>query len=227
VTLYGTPRPATHRPPRRPPWLALAAGVATFTLAASLGWIALAQHADRAHLDAGQATLARAWDLQIAQVDVPAALPEPGGPIGRLYLPRLGLNWILVEGVSEAALAAGPGHYPGSALPGGKGNFAVAGHREVGLWADLDVLAPDDVVIVQTRTRWYRYRIVSSRVMPPTVLDEVAPTPPGFAVGSRLMTLTTCSPRWSNTSRLIVRAVLDRSTPRDEVPKEITDGAEH
>jgi sortase A len=224
VTLYGTPRPATHRPPRRVPWLALAAGVATLTLAASLGWIALTMHADRAHLDAGQGALTRAWDLQIAQVDVPVALPAPGGPIGRLYLPKLGLNWVLVEGVTEAALAAGPGHYPDSAGPGQVGNMAVAGHRENGMWADLDRLAAGDAVVVETRSRWYVYRVVSNRVVDKTDLAEVAPVPPGAKRGSRLLTLTTCWPRWSNTRRIAVRAVLERTSPRDEIPPELTEG---
>ena len=224
MTLYGTPRPATHRPPRRAPWLACVVAALVLTVVGSVGWIVLTARTDRAHLDAGQATLARAWNLQIAQVDVPAALPAPGGPIGRLYLPRLGLNWILVEGTTEAALAAGPGHYPGTAGPGQIGNMAVAGHREVGLFADLDQVKAGDAVVIETRSRWYVYRILTNRVVDKTDLAEVAPVPPGAERGSRLLTLTTCWPRWSNTRRIAVRAVLERTSPRDEIPPELTEG---
>jgi LPXTG-site transpeptidase (sortase) family protein len=224
VTLYGSPRSPSHRPPRRVPWLVCAAAVLAITLAASVGWIVLTARTDAAHLADGQASLGRVWDLQVAQVDVPAALPKPGGPIGRMWLPRLGLNWVLVEGVNEAALAAGPGHYPGSALPGGKGNFAVAGHREAGMWADLDRVQPGDRVIVQTRAKWFTYRVTATRVVAPTDLAEVAAVPPGMNAG-RLLTLTTCWPRLGNSRRLIVHAVLERTTPADQSPKEITDGA--
>jgi LPXTG-site transpeptidase (sortase) family protein len=222
MTLYGTPRPATHRPTRRVPWLACVVVALVCTVVGSVGWIALTARTDRAHLDAGQTTLTRAWNLQIAQVDVPAALPAPGGPIGRLYLPKLGLNWVLVEGTSEAALAAGPGHYPGSALPGGKGNFAVAGHRAAGMWLDLDRVQPGDSVIVQTRTKWITYRVTVVRVVdPPVVADWIKPTPPGMSAG-RLLTLTTCWPKWDNYRRLVLGAVLERTSPRDEPPSELT-----
>jgi Sortase domain len=52
-----------------------------------------------------------------------------GTAIGRLYLPRLHLHWVVVEGVALADIRYAPGHYPGTALPGDPGNFAVAGHR--------------------------------------------------------------------------------------------------
>lgn len=221
MTLYGTPRPATHRPPRRAPWLTLAAAALTLTLVASLGWIAYTTHTDRARLDNGQTALTRAWSLQIAQADVPAAVPEAGGPIGRMFIPHLGLNWILVEGVTDAALAAGPGHYPGTARPGQVGNMAVAGHREAGMWADLDRMAAGDAVVVETRSRWYVYRVLSNRVVDPTDLAEVAPVPPGATRGSRLLTLTTCWPRFGNSRRIAVRAVLERTSPADQPPEEL------
>ena len=222
MTLYGTPRPPSHRPPRRVPWLAYAAVVLAAALAASIGWIVLTARTDAALLADGQASLGRVWDLQVAHVDVPA-LPQPGGPIGRMWIPRLGLNWVLVEGVSDAALAAGPGHYPGSAMPGQRGNFAVAGHREVGLWADLDQVKAGDRVIVQTRAKWFTYRVTATRVVAPTDLAEVAAVPPGMSAG-RLLTLTTCWPRLGNSKRLIVHAVLERTSPTDQPPPELTEG---
>lgn len=220
MTLYGTPRPTRHRPPRRVPWLACAAVVLAATLAALVGWYVVTARTDAAHLATGQAALGRVWNLQIAAVDVPA-LPAPGGPIGRMWLPRLGLDWVLVEGVSDAALAAGPGHYPDSAMPGQRGNFAVAGHRSGGMWIDLDRVQPGDLVIVQGRKTWWTYRVTATRVVAPTDLAEVAPVPPGMTAG-RLLTLTTCWPRLGNSRRLVVHAALERTTPADEPPPEVT-----
>ena len=61
-------------------------------------------------------------------------------PKGLIVLP--GLDMAFVQGVSLAALQRGPGHYPGTPLPGQAGNVAIAGHRTTYLhpfWA-LDQL---------------------------------------------------------------------------------------
>ena len=58
-----------------------------------------------------------------------------------------------MQGTSPADLEKGPGHYVGTALPGQRGNFAVAGHR-VGKgepFLNLDQLRAGDAVVVQTR----------------------------------------------------------------------------
>ena len=36
---------------------------------------------------------------------------------------------VIVEGTGTEDLKRGPGHYPGTAMPGQVGNFVVAGHR--------------------------------------------------------------------------------------------------
>src|SRR5664279_3643171 len=69
-----------------------------------------------------------------------------GKGIAFLYIPRLGrdYSWAIVEGTSGSDLEKGPGHYPGTALPGDLGNFGVAGHR-VGKgepFLNLDQLRP-------------------------------------------------------------------------------------
>lgn len=221
MTLYGTPRPPSHRPPRRVPWLACAAAVLALTLAASVGWIVLTQRTDAAHLADGQAALGRVWDLQIGSAAGAPKLPGPGGPIGRLFLPRLKLSWIIVKGVTEEALKGGPGQFPGTAGPGERGNFALAGHREVNMFADLNRMREHDAIVVETRQRFYVYDVVSVLVTLPSDFAQLAPTPPGMRPG-RLLTLMTCAPRWSNDHRLFVHAVLERTSPRDEPPSELT-----
>ncbi len=68
----------------------------------------------------------------IPTAPVPAPIssdPPLNAAVGNLKIPRVGLDQIIVEGVTEHQLAMGPGHYPGTALPGEPGNAAVAGHR--------------------------------------------------------------------------------------------------
>lgn len=145
-----------------------------------------------------------------------AELPPPAGDyLARLYIPRLNLHWGVVEGVDLSDIRYGPGHYTGTAMPGAVGNFAMAGHRDPGIWADLDQVKQGDVIVVETRSRWFIYVVSSVRIVPdgPAAWDEVAPIPPGFHGKQRLISLTTCHPRWDNYERLIVHGVLDRSVP--------------
>src|SRR3954451_10615003 len=90
-----------------------------------------------------------------------------GSGIGILYIPRLGrdFHFTIVQGdtvPSDAQLEKGPAHYKDTALPGQIGNFAGAGHR-VGKgepFLNLDKLRSGDAVIVETRTKWYVYRVL-------------------------------------------------------------------
>jgi sortase A len=150
--------------------------------------------------------------------------PPPGGTIGRIYIPRLGKHWVVVEGVSQADIAYAPGHYPGTALPGQVGNFSVAGHRTPAIWWDLDQVRDGDLLVVQTRDNYYTYTVTSIEIVKPTAIQVVAPVPdhPGETPTQPMITLTTCNPKWDNYQRLIVHGTLTgtRSTVHG-VPPEI------
>jgi sortase A len=143
---------------------------------------------------------------------ITAAVPEPppGGVIARLRIPKLKRQWVVVNGVTPKDIRHGPGHYPGTAMPGEVGNFAVAGHRIPSVFWDLDKLGPGDLITVQTRAALYTYRVTELRVVSPTALEVVAPVPghPDQAPTDRWLTLTTCNPKWNNYQRLVVHAVL-------------------
>ncbi len=53
-----------------------------------------------------------------------------GQPFAFIRIPRFGPHWrfTIVEGTALTQLATGPGHVPGTQLPGQHGNFAVAAH---------------------------------------------------------------------------------------------------
>ncbi|WP_253759294.1 class E sortase [Hamadaea flava] len=173
--------------------------------------------------------LAQAWDTPTSS---PSSSPAtntlaapPGDAIARLYIPRLDKHWVVVQGVSPADIRYAPGHYPKSAMPGQDGNFSMAGHRMRSVFWDLDKLQVGDKIVVETRTTWYVYAVVKTRVVKPTQVEVVSPNPPEVKAAAkatndkvtpgnptvsldRFLTLTTCNPKWDNYQRLIIHAAL-------------------
>jgi LPXTG-site transpeptidase (sortase) family protein len=145
------------------------------------------------------------------------ALPPPDGKaIARLYIPRIGKQWIVVQGVTPADIRFAPGHYPTSAMPGQVGNFSVAGHRTPAIFWDLDQLQNNDEIVVETKDTWYVYRMNRSQIVLPTAVQVVAPVPdePGKKATQAMLTITTCNPKFNNYQRLVVHATLDPSQTR-------------
>ncbi|WP_409496647.1 class E sortase [Amycolatopsis sp. cmx-11-12] len=137
--------------------------------------------------------------------------PRPEAPLtgrvfARLTLPRLGMTWTVAEGTDEAVLRNGLGHYSETQMPGIRGNFAVAGHRQRGLLWDLDQTRRGDAIVVETLHRWFVYRIDYIETVPPSDIGVLAPVPdhPGMTPGGASIVLQTCTPKWSDRYRLIV-----------------------
>jgi sortase A len=144
-----------------------------------------------------------------------------GQPFALLRIPRLGSDWkfAIVQGTGLPQLALGPGHVPGTALPGQLGNFAVAGHRVTAgnpFWS-LPSLRAGDLVYVETVAGTYEYRVLAR---PDLVSADdtamLAPVPgrPGAKPHLRLITLITCDPPWTGTNRIVVTGVLITVLPR-------------
>jgi len=166
---------------------------------------------------AGVPTNARQRVLPVAPPRLKA--PELGEPFGVLRIPRLGAGYefVAVEGVRDRDLAAGPGHYPGTALPGEVGNFVLSAHRtsHSAPFADIDELLPGDRVLFAAAGGTFTYRVVASEVVKPTALDVLLPVPgePGAMPSQALLTLITCHPEHSTAERLVVTAQLAHFTP--------------
>jgi sortase A len=173
-------------------------------------------HADQSRLDSA---LDRQWGQQAptrpGQKPV-ADKPIPGQGVARLYIPRLGMQWVVVEGVTKHDIKLAPGHYPDSQLPGQVGNFAVAGHRMPSVFWNIDQLREGDPIVVETRTSWDVYRVTRNHIIRPTQVSVVAKNPehPGTPATRKLLTLTTCNPKWDNYQRLVIQAELTREDPR-------------
>ena len=142
--------------------------------------------------------------------------PAVGRPVGTLVIPEIGVDQVVVQGTGTAQLAAGPGHYPGTPLPGQAGNAAIAGHRTTHgrPFYNLQNLAPGDPLTVTTLQGTFRYSVVRSEVVAPTDIAVLDPSPVPE------LTLTTCTPRYSAAQRLVVVARL--VTPSTAAPVSTT-----
>ncbi len=135
--------------------------------------------------------------------------PEIDQPVGLLSIPKIGILDAIVEGVGEAQLEQGPGHYPGTSLPGEAGNVAIAGHRTTYAhpFYNLDALSPGDVIYILTAQGLFQYTVNGSQIVAPTNVSVLNTVP-----GKSTLTLTTCNPRYSAAQRLVVTANLDART---------------
>ncbi|HEX3732711.1 MAG TPA: class E sortase [Mycobacteriales bacterium] len=176
-------------------------------------------------LFAGYEIYGKTWEINAAQGKLTNALdkkwnsalpddPIPGQGIARLHIPVLGKDWVVVEGTTLKDIRHAPGHYTGSAMPGELGNFSVAGHRTPAIFWDLDKLSNGDSIIVETKKNWYVYKVYSTQIVSPKQVGVVDPNPdhPGLAPTRKLLTLTTCNPKWDNYQRMIIHAELTGST---------------
>lgn len=167
--------------------------------------------------------------------EVPVAeVPGEGTTFAVLYVPRWGEDYQrpMSEGVSrrEVLDVLGIGHYPGTAMPGEVGNFAVAGHRTTygKPFHRVEELRTGDPLVVRTEDTWYVYRVTSTSIVSPRAVDVIAPVPgePGAVPTVATMTMTTCHPLYSARERFIVHAELDHwNAVADGSPAELSGGA--
>ena len=103
---------------------------------------------------------------------------DPVVVLGQIDIPRLGLNRTMYEGIRLSTFDLGPGHWPGSAMPGELGNVVVAGHRVSRNqdFRDIDQLTSGDEVIFTTDAGRHVYRVVSTEIVNPDALWVVDQT---------------------------------------------------
>jgi sortase A len=163
----------------------------------------------------------------------PAVLPQGDlvGTFGAVYIPRFGENYSrpITSGVGSDVLDnLGLGHYPDTGAPGEVGNFALAGHRQThGQVLDqIHTLVPGDRIYVQTRDGYYTYVFRNTEIVLPDRGDVIAPVPtqPSAEPVDRILTLTSCNPRFGAQERIIAYSVLESWRPSDAgPPAEIAD----
>jgi sortase A len=143
---------------------------------------------------------------------VPHDSPKPAPPVppegeveGQITIPGVLDTMAFVEGTSRDDLKKGPGHYPGTPLPGTVGNAAIAGHRTTYLhpfWG-LDKMKPGAVIIVKTLAGTFVYKMTQQLIVKPTEVWVVDNTP------DPQLTLTACNPKGSAAERIVIKARLE------------------
>jgi sortase A len=139
----------------------------------------------------------------------PAGQPPVGSPLGRLEIPKIGLVHTVYQGFELAQIDKGPGHWPGSPLPGQPGNVVFAGHRVTYSrpFFDIDKLAAGDEIIFKTPSGTFVYRMTGSLIVKPTDVWVLN------ATSEATVTLTACHPKFSARQRYVVKAKLTSSAP--------------
>ncbi|HEY6051832.1 MAG TPA: class D sortase [Thermoanaerobaculia bacterium] len=190
--------------------LLITAGLALFGIAARhyfLGW--QAQRDGRAAFEASQATRvdhrlenpglalassrAGGTSAPSAAAATPGGLPEGypyGEPIARLRIPAAEIDAIVFGGADQKILEKGPGHVPGTELPGRSTdirNCVITGHRD-SHFRHLGWLRPGSEVDLQAEHATRRYRVVSREIVTPDTIRVLQPT------ATARLTLITCYP---------------------------------
>jgi sortase A len=132
-----------------------------------------------------------------------------GAAVGRIVIPRIGLNEIVVQGTDAASLEKGPGHYPSTPLPGLGQTVAIAGHRTTYLapFRHIDALRPGNRISVRMPYGRFDYTVQYSRIVTPDAWWITRD------VGYDRLVLSACNPLFSAAQRIVVFARLSNMRP--------------
>jgi sortase A len=132
-----------------------------------------------------------------------------GDAVGHIAIHKISASYTIVQGTDELSLEKGPGHYPGTALPGMGQTVAIAGHRTTYLapFKRINELAPGDRIIITMPYGRFTYRVQYHKIVLPTALWVTR------NVGYDRLVLSACNPLYSAAQRIIVFAKLRSVTP--------------
>lgn len=121
--------------------------------------------------------------------------------IGEIRIPKIGLVHPVYEGVTLTVVDKGPGHWPGSAVPGQLGNATFAGHRVTHShpFRNVDKLVAGDEIIFVMPNGTFTYKMTKQQIVNPTDTWIVNPTP------TATLTLFACHPPGSAAKRIVIR----------------------
>ncbi len=141
-----------------------------------------------------------------------ASEAHEGQAIGRLKIPTIDLNIVMVHGTETASLQKGPGHYPDTVFPGQRGTVGIAGHRTTYLapFRKINEIARGDEVVVEMPYATFTYRFEKQRIVDPSEIGVVRD------VDHDRVVLTACHPLYSAAKRIVVFARLIAAEPLDQ-----------
>jgi sortase A len=127
-----------------------------------------------------------------------------GDAVGRIRIPRIGANFVVVKGTDTTSLRKGPGIYDQVPFPGAPGTTAIAGHRTTYLapFRRIDQLARGDEILLDMPYGRLTYKVEQRRIVAPTELSVIK------RVGYDRLVLSACHPLYSAAKRIVVFARL-------------------
>ncbi|MGO9763820.1 MAG: sortase [Solirubrobacteraceae bacterium] len=133
-----------------------------------------------------------------------------GAAVGRIVIPRVGANYVVVDGTDTADLISGPGIYRETRFPGIPGTTAIAGHRTTYLapFREINFLKPGNHIMLFMPYAHFTYTVTGQWVVSPSDV-RAAVSEDGY---SRLV-LSACTPVFTAEKRLLVYARLTRTVP--------------
>ncbi len=132
-------------------------------------------------------------------------IPLTDDVIAVMDIPKINLQVAVKEGTDMEVLNYAVGHFKNTAMPGEKGNFAVAGHRNYTtgeFFLNIHKLDDKDEIRVKTHKKTYVYKFTSMDVVNEDALEVLNPTE------DATITLVTCTE--DGKQRLIVRGKLEK-----------------
>jgi sortase A len=133
-----------------------------------------------------------------------------GAAVGRIRIPKIGANFVVVDGTDTTSLRKGPGIYDEVPFPGAPGTTAIAGHRTTYLapFRRIDRLRRGDRITLEMPYARLTYAVESQRIVAPTELSVIK------RVGYDRLVLSACHPLYSAAKRIVVFARLVGEQPR-------------
>jgi sortase A len=137
-----------------------------------------------------------------------------GQAIGRIRIPRMGIDMLLVQGTDHASLEKGPGHDARSRMPGENRLVYIAGHRTTYLapFSHIDRLRAGDPITLEMPYGRFVYRVFTHRIVVASNLTVLR------SPAHEQLELQACHPRFFASHRYIVYAHLVRVVPRSGRP---------
>jgi len=141
-----------------------------------------------------------------------------GEAIGRIRVPGMGVNLILVNGTDHDSLKKGPGRDLRTFMPGENRLVYIAGHRTTYLapFSHIDRLKPGDRVTIEVPYATFIYTITHHRIVEATDLSVLR------SPQHEVVALQACHPRFFASQRYIAYARLVRVEPRDAAPYDVS-----
>ncbi len=182
----------------------------TTTTQTTIDPVTAAEEAARAAQQAAIAAMEAERQAQLAafKAAADAFAQEVSGhlrtPLGRIVIPRIDVDVVMLEGTSKRDLKEGPGHWEETPFPGQGGNFVVSGHRTTygAPFLHLDDLEIGDEIQLILPYAVARYAVTEVLIVYPDEVETVD------SVGKEQVSLAACHPIYSAKQRIVAKGDL-------------------